>query len=411
MKKYLYILAATVACRQKEMPAADLSQVRVYHAGIGEKQYLYKNKHTVTIVKIHSISACLLVALTLVGCTSRKKPLETPKDQLVHQLFSYAEKGQIAYGHQDDLVYGHNWVLTDWEDDPLERSDVKDVTGQYPMVLGFDLGGIELGHAKNLDGVPFGLIRKATQQHVQRGGIVTFSWHPRNPLTGGDAWDTSSKEAVSSLLEEGVGHEEFMQWLERAADFIASLEVPVIMRPWHENLGSWFWWGGNLCTPQEYKSLFRMTRDYFSSRGLENILWCYSPNGSCTPEEYQQRYPGDDYVDIVGVDTYEFMGEGTLEEAAQNYRKELLPALDFLKEFSSSHGKLMCLSETGFESIPDSKWWTQTLFPAIKDYPVCYVLTWRNAHDRPEHFYAPWKGFAGAEDFKVFAGYEQIVLL
>lgn len=37
MKKYLYILAATVACRQKEMPAADLSQVRVYHAGIEEK--------------------------------------------------------------------------------------------------------------------------------------------------------------------------------------------------------------------------------------------------------------------------------------------------------------------------------------------------------------------------------------
>ena len=87
----------------------------------------------------------LLSALALVACgTGSQKPVETPKDQLVHRLFGYAQNGQIAYGHQDDLVYGHNWVLTDWESDPLERSDVKDVTGKYPMVLGFDLGGIEL---------------------------------------------------------------------------------------------------------------------------------------------------------------------------------------------------------------------------------------------------------------------------
>ena len=57
----------------------------------------------------------------------------------------------------------------------MERSDVKDVTGKYPMMVGFDLGGIELGSAENLDGVPFGLIRKAAQFHVERGGIVTLS--------------------------------------------------------------------------------------------------------------------------------------------------------------------------------------------------------------------------------------------
>ena len=355
----------------------------------------------------------LLSALALVACgTGSKKPVETPKDQLVHRLFGYAQNGQIAYGHQDDLVYGHNWVLTDWENDPLERSDVKDVTGKYPMVLGFDLGGIELGQAKNLDGVPFGLMRKAAQKHVERGGIVTFSWHPRNPLTGGDAWDVSSDQVVKSVLRDGEKSGEFKLWLRRAADFIESLGVPVIFRPWHENVGSWFWWGGKLCSAREYQELYRMTWLYFTKdRGLTDILWCYSPNGDCGPQAYMERYPGDEFVDILGIDTYEYVGNGSVEEAGVRYMEELKGALTYLTALSYEHEKLMCLSETGLEGLVDPQWWTARLVPAMKDFPVSYVLTWRNAHDKPGHFYAAWKGFENEADMKAFAELENIILL
>lgn len=363
-------------------------------------------------MKIHSISACLLVALTLVGCTSRKKPLETPKDRLVHQLFCFAEKGQIAYGHQDDLAYGHAWCVEDWENDPLDRSDVKDVTGKYPVVVGFDLGGIELGHAKNLDGVPFGLIRKAAQQHVERGGIVTFSWHPRNPLTGGDSWDVSSDQVVKSVLRDGEKHGQFMLWLQRAADFIESLGVPVIFRPWHENLGSWFWWGGKLCSAQEYQELYRMTWLYFTKdRGLKDIVWCYSPNGPITPQDYMSRYPGDEFVDMLGTDIYEYPGEASVEEAAVVFSEQVKDMLRSLTAISLEHEKLLCFSETGLEGLPDPTWWTATLEPAIREFPVSYVLTWRNAHDKPGHFYAAWKGFEYEADMKAFAEREKIVLL
>lgn len=223
----------------------------------------------------------LLAALALAACsTGNKKPMETPKDQLVQRLSSYAEAGQIAYGHQDDLFYGHTWCVKDWENDPLERSDVKDVTGKYPMLMGCDLGGIELGDSCNLDGVPFGLMRKAVLTHVERGGIVTFSWHPRNPLTGGDAWDISSNEVVKSVLPGGEKKAEFMLWLQRAADFIESLgpDVAVIFRPWHENIASWFWWGGKLCSDQEYKELFRATWLYFTKeRGLTTFFGAILP--------------------------------------------------------------------------------------------------------------------------------------
>ena len=355
----------------------------------------------------------MLASLAFTACsTGHKKPMETPKDQLIHRLFAYAESGKIAYGHQDDLAYGHAWKVEDWENDALERSDVKAVTGKYPVVVGFDLGGIELDASENLDGVPFGLIRKAAQTHVARGGIVTFSWHPRNPLTGGDAWDISSDQVVRSVLPGGEKMQEFRVWLERAADFIESIGEPVIFRPWHENVGSWFWWGGNLCSAREYQELYRQTWIYFTrERGLKDILWCYSPNGNAGPEAYMERYPGDEFVDILGIDTYEYVGNDSVEEAGVRYAQELREELTYLNALSSEHHKLMCLSETGLESLGDPTWWTGTLEPAIREFPVSYVLTWRNAHDKPEHFYAAWEGFEHAADMKAFSELENIDFL
>ena len=357
----------------------------------------------------------ILAALALVACSSgNKKPMETPKDLLVHQLFSFAEAGQIAYGHQDDLSYGHAWRVDDWENDPLERSDVKAVTGKYPMVLGFDLGGIELADSCNLDGVPFGLIRKAALRHIERGGIVTFSWHPRNPLTGGDAWDVSSNQVVKSVLPGGEKAGEFLVWLQRAADFLESLgpDVAVIFRPWHENSGSWFWWGEKLCSEQEYRELYRHTWLYFTKeRGLSNLLWCYSPGGPIPPQVYMSRYPGDEFVDMVGTDIYEFVGPDGLAEAGVRYNTQVKDMLTTLAAIGLEHQKLICLSETGLEGLRDPSWWTSVLAPAIKDYPISYVLTWRNAWDQPGHFYAPWEGFEGAPDFKAFSELDNIVLL
>lgn len=353
-----------------------------------------------------------MLAAAVSSCSA--PPAASPREALLSRLESYSDAGLVAYGHQDDLSYGHAWKVEDWENDPLERSDVRDATGHYPMLVGFDLGGIELGSEFNLDKVPFGLMRKAALAHIGRGGIVTFSWHPRNPLTGGDAWDISSDKVVESILPGGSLEGKFSEWLCRAADFIESLgpDVAVIMRPWHENVGSWFWWGGRLCTPEQYKALFRLTHDYFTvERGLDNILWCYSPNGSCTHEEYMERYPGDDCVDILGVDSYEYVGDGSLEDAGQRFRTEVRAALAPLTATALERGKLLCLSETGLEGLPDLGWWTQSLYPLLKEFPVSYVLTWRNAHDIPGHFYASWKGHESADDMRAFCEKDDILFL
>ncbi|MBP5333077.1 MAG: beta-mannosidase [Bacteroidales bacterium] len=353
----------------------------------------------------------VLAILLAAGCAG--KPKDTPKDKLMKQLLTLAEEGKIAYGHQDDPPYGHAWKVEDWETDPLDRSDVKDVTGYYPLVMGFDLGDIEHGADNNLDGVPFGLIRKAALKHIERGGIVTFSWHPDNILTGGDAWDVSSDQVVKSVLTGGEKHTEFMEWLRRGADFVESLgDVAVIFRPWHENTGSWFWWGAKLCTAQDYIELFRMTWLYFvKDRGLTNLVWCYSPDGWASDiEGYMERYPGDEFVDLLGLDTYAYT-EYESKESAVRFMECLRTDLASLNAVSVEHKKPMCLSETGLEGIPDPTWWTEVLYPAVKDFPVTYLLTWRNAWDKPGHFYSAWKGFENEADFKAFADLDQIVFL
>ena len=124
---------------------------------------------------------------------------------------------QRLFGHQDDPFYGLTW------DYVKGRSDTRDLTGDYPAVMGFDLGGIELGDDKDLDGVPFRLIHDEAVAQNARGGVVTFSWHPRNPLTDGNAWDVSDSTVVRSILPGGVKHEKFQLWMKRVADFLLTL--------------------------------------------------------------------------------------------------------------------------------------------------------------------------------------------
>ena len=355
--------------------------------------------------------------LVLASCGDGGKTVSL-REQLLDRLEASVADGKILYGHQDDLSYGHAWKVEDVENDPLERSDVRDVCGHFPAVVGFDLGAIESGGPDNIDDVPFALMRRAALTHVARGGIVTFSWHPWNPLTGENAWGMPAGRAAASVLPGGEKYEQFQGWLQAVGDFFDSLRdadgkrIPLIFRPWHEHTGSWFWWGHDHCTTEEYVALFRMTYDYLAvERGMDNIVWCYSPGREAGKEDYMERWPGDDVVDLMGLDCYTYLGEAGIDAALDHYQEVVGGALAYMTELGRQHGKLIVLSETGFESLPYPAWWTEVLYPTIRDYPIAYVLTWRNACDKPTHFYAPWKGFENEENFKQFAELEKITML
>ena len=80
-------------------------------------------------------------AMMIVGCSGSKKTAEVEKagmDQLFERLDTLRQKGYM-FGHQDDPFYGLTW------DYQTDSSDVKNTCGDWPAVMGFELGGIEMG--------------------------------------------------------------------------------------------------------------------------------------------------------------------------------------------------------------------------------------------------------------------------
>ena len=307
-----------------------------------------------------------------------------------------SQEDRMMFGQQDFPFYGCDWAYEEG------RSDVKECCGDDPAVLGCDLGGIELGTDANLDGVPFDSMCKEIRNHYARGGLTTISWHARNPLTGGDAWDVSSKEVVASILPGGDRHETFSRWLDTVAGFLNSLttpdgkKIPVLFRPWHEHTDCWFWWGEELCTKEQYAELWRMTISTLRRHGVE-MLTVYSPNGCRNAEEYLDRYPGDAWIDILGTDIYD-------SDQGDRYLRQMNGTLAIMDRIARERHKPYVVSETGSEGVRNPQWWTSVLLGGIGRYTPSYVLVWRNAQQvlKPGHFYGPRPGHASCGDFAEF---------
>lgn len=357
-----------------------------------------------TICKRPKAIAAIMAATLLPGSvTTAAEAQPSVRQQLVARFASLQQQG-CMYGHQDATFYGRDWQ---WENN---RSDVKEVCGDLPAVMGFDLGGIEMDDEKNLDSVPFTRIREEVLAQTRRGGIVTVSWHPRNPLTGGTAWDVTDNTVVREILPGGKCHAKFLTWMRRVRDFLKSLSpdsshpTPILFRPWHENNGSWFWWGKDLCTPTEYHALWCMLQDYLLVEGLDNLAWSYSPNmqGGMTENDFLERYPGDDRVDIIGLDAYQ-------GDSQDDYVRDVRGNLALLTAFGKSHSRLIALTECGARGTTPKKWWTEVVRSFATDYPICYALTWRNAYK--DEYFGPYPGSPDATDFRKFCKADRILML
>ena len=176
-----------------------------------------------------------------------------------------------------------------------ELAAIREWTGKTPAIRGFDLMD-----AINGRGGPH--VERALAWGRDRGGIVQLCWHWR---LGGKPF--FSDHRGHSRFPEGEPEDDpaINADLEKVAAELkrfAEARVPVLWRPLHEPPGAWFWWhtGG----PERYKRLWRhMHRVLVEEHGLNNLIWVYSTSDQGGPEAVEW-YPGDDVVDVVGVDGY-----------------------------------------------------------------------------------------------------------
>ena len=205
--------------------------------------------------------------------------------------------------------------------------------GKYPAMTGYDF--IFLQYSPTPESwswkVNYNDISAASEQW-NNNGLVSYMWHWNVP-TSESAWKNGTEKGdytgyafysdktafdIKEALKEGTWQNQFlMKDIEEAASYLKNLRdagIPVIWRPLHEaagnyNLysdnGAWFWWGKGGAEP--CKQLWRLLYDQFTNvHGLNNLIWVWTVDATVGCEDqYDDWYPGDDVVDIVGVDIYE----------------------------------------------------------------------------------------------------------
>ena len=362
-------------------------------------------------MKGKTLQLLFLISLLITACTPEITKINLSKelgvrladssatDQTVYLFYNLkqlAKNKKIIFGQHESTAYG-----VGWSGDSL-RSDIKDVTNNFPGLYGWDF--LYIFQQPNVPISKFNNpVRKLVQEAYARGGVNVFCWHANNPLTDSSFYDTT--RAVEKILPGGDCYLKYLAELDRLAEYVKTFvdsngkPIPLIFRPYHEFDGSWFWWGKHFCTANEFKTLWRETVTYLrDKKKIRNFLYAFSPDRNFkTKEDYLERYPGDDYVDILGIDDYwDFTPDG---EGLDSAVKKLTIVSDLAKE---KH-KIAALTETGLEGIPNPVWWSDRLMKVISadSVNIAFSMVWRNANTK--HHYAPYKGDISAEDFINFS--------
>ncbi len=194
-------------------------------------------------------------------------------------------------------TYGNNVISGQQEStwmgsENYEFDIIKNASGKYPAIRGLDYMGDDFA----------GCNRRAIDW-FNKGGIVTICWHCGSDFTGSHTESLETDLDWSRALTEGTAeYNALIAGMDKGAKALMELQeagVPVIWRPFHELDGQWFWWGKG--GAENFKKLWRIMYDRYTNYwGLNNLIWNLGYCGDVN----DGWYPGDEYVDIIGADTY-----------------------------------------------------------------------------------------------------------
>lgn len=365
---------------------------------------------------------------TLATTISLVDPNATADTKAVYSyLQSVGNSDSVLFGHQDDT-----WQKAG--SSSLSNSDTKDVTGSIPGVVGIDglsLTGNEYSAAKynatyhdqSFPQTPAGNVAAAaalTNKNIADGAVITLSVHMPNFSVvntnsaynaqtdpsyakydfSGYTPNTLTGDPMNQILPGGQYNEKFNAYLDLVADYASQVNGTILFRPFHENTGSWFWWGAAFCDAATYRNVYKYTVDYLRDvKQIHNILYVYGPSSeAASTQEYGERYPGDDYVDIVGFDMYH-SAPADNDTWFDSFSKEL----SVVQDFATAHNKLITVTETGVANSTDSgdnqtalhksknqhlDWYNEML-NAVSTSKASYFLLWANFSEK-DGFYTPY---------------------
>ena len=149
----------------------------------------------------------------------------------------------------------------------------------------------------------------------QQGRLPLLTWESR-PIAAGNNSNSAPEYSLPTIIGGG-----FDAYLHQYAKDIIATGLPVAIRLDHEMNGTWYPWserngsnkpinGNNV---GDYVKMWRHVHDIFQQEGANNlVIWTWAPNiinnmqppSHATQEFLAGYYPGDAYVDWVGLSGY-----------------------------------------------------------------------------------------------------------
>ena len=388
---------------QKEWVSFDRIEGKKVWFNVGYNGQVYPRTCQIRFTDVNDRYFYKVTTVTQKGDPSPKTTLSivdknaTPETKALYaNLWKIAQSG-FMFGHHDDLWYGRYWY-----NEP-GKSDTKAVCGDYPGVFSVDFGAIMDNRYQSEENA---IRRRVIIEAYDRGEVITACCHLNNPLTGGDSWDNSRNDVVKSILTEGnATRTKYLQWLDRCADFANNLKgsdgrlIPVIFRPYHEHTQEWSWWGKKCTTEDEFIRFWQFTITYLrDTKGVRNFIYAISPQmdedyGSKVKERLIFRWPGDDYVDFLGMDCYHY-----------SWKQAFKSNLTAMSALSLEKMKPCGVTETGPEGFDWKNYWTDHILACAQGQRVSMIVMWRNKYvgtnESDKHFYSVYPGHVSEADFR-----------
>ena len=341
------------------------------------------------------------------------------RQKTLEKFIKCVENGKIFIGHQYSTIMSVK--------NGMKESDIHDLTGEEAAIVGLDFLSLigaegttpENAWKDNMD---------ATEKAVKAGAFMTVSSHFPNFAYSKKIRKNSDgkydfglcsyadskilKPCASEILTSTESQEKFNAALDIVADYAAVLKeknLSFLFRPFHEDNGGWFWWG-TITTAEDFKKVWIYIYKYFKSKGIDNILYSYSPNGPFeSPEEYMRRYPGDEYVDFMGFDYYDDCNS-LRDYSIEPFEEKLKMSCRSVRIAAETHGKIPVISEVGVRvkvlgadsivasgnPVTGSDWYERIVQTAVSE-KMAYVLFWGNYG--ADNFFVPYKGHEMEKEF------------
>jgi hypothetical protein len=142
--------------------------------------------------------------------------------------------------------------------------------------------------------------RPTLNEAWRRGAIPMVTWEPWSWPRG------------RSFPLRAIAAGRFDGYVRRAARAAAEWGRPIMLRFGHEMNGTWYPWGrGHGSTAATYKQAWRHLVRIFRREGATNVMWVWTPNvDNHGKYPFRGLYPGDAWVDWVGLDGFNWGRQG-----------------------------------------------------------------------------------------------------